>query len=291
MLRLGLSGEHTDLLMAQMQAVLPRVDLIAVRERRTAPALLRSLGARSDRVFVTGDDAITLAFQRHPTKLGGALGINLRVMRSAEVDESMIDRLRPILHAFAREHATSLVPGPGAHGNRQPDSCTLRALLAGWDDEADGGSGLSTPVQVMDQAGRCVHARSCGDAVALEHNGDLYSCDHYVEPGYLLGNIAEGRTMLELVNLPQQKAFGQAKLDTLPEYCRSCDVRFACSESFGCHGFRRGGGGREGLITIIRPRGPPVEVTRRLRGPEAPRLDGGIARLIQNSRRFSDFGV
>ena len=155
MLGLGLSGEHTDLLMAQMQAVLPRVDLIAVRERRTAPALLRSLGARSDRVFVTGDDAIALAFERHPTKLGGALGINLRVMRSAEVDESMIDRLRPILHAFAREHATALVPLPGAHGNLHPDSDTLRALLAGWDDESDGGSGLTTPVQIMEQAGRC----------------------------------------------------------------------------------------------------------------------------------------
>lgn len=81
----------------------------------------------------------------------------------------------------------------------------------------------------MDQVGLCVHARTCGDAVALEHNGDLYSCDHYVEPGYLLGNITDGRTMLELVNLPQQRAFGQAKLDTLPAYCRSCDVRFACN--------------------------------------------------------------
>ena len=81
----------------------------------------------------------------------------------------------------------------------------------------------------MDQVGLCVHARTCGDAVALEHNGDLYSCDHYVEPGYLLGNIAEGRTMLELVDLPQQRAFGRAKLDTLPAYCRSCDVRFACN--------------------------------------------------------------
>jgi uncharacterized protein len=81
----------------------------------------------------------------------------------------------------------------------------------------------------MDQVGLCVHARTCGDAVALEHNGDLYSCDHYVEPGYLLGNITEGRTMLELVDMPRQRAFGQAKLDTLPQYCRSCDVRFACN--------------------------------------------------------------
>ena len=81
----------------------------------------------------------------------------------------------------------------------------------------------------MDQAGLCVHARTCGEALALEHNGDLYSCDHYVEPGYLLGNIRDGRTLLELVDLPQQKAFGNAKLDTLPAYCRECDVRFACN--------------------------------------------------------------
>jgi len=81
----------------------------------------------------------------------------------------------------------------------------------------------------MDQVGLCVHARTCGDAVALEHNGDLYSCDHYVEPDYLLGNIRQGRTLLELVDSPQQRAFGQAKLDTLPAYCRSCDVRFACN--------------------------------------------------------------
>ena len=81
----------------------------------------------------------------------------------------------------------------------------------------------------MDQVGLCVHARTCGDAVALEHNGDLYSCDHYVEPDYLLGNITDGRTLLQLVDSPTQRAFGQAKADTLPAYCRSCDVRFACN--------------------------------------------------------------
>jgi uncharacterized protein len=81
----------------------------------------------------------------------------------------------------------------------------------------------------MDQVGLCVHARTCGDAVALEHNGDLYSCDHYVEPEYLLGNITQGRTLLQLVESPQQRAFGSAKLQTLPAYCRSCDVRFACN--------------------------------------------------------------
>ncbi len=81
----------------------------------------------------------------------------------------------------------------------------------------------------MDQMGMCVHARTCGTAVALEHNGDVYSCDHYVEEGYRLGNIAAGRTLLEMVTSPQQEAFGRAKLDDLPAYCRGCDVRFACN--------------------------------------------------------------
>jgi uncharacterized protein len=73
----------------------------------------------------------------------------------------------------------------------------------------------------------CVHAETCGLQVALEHNGDVYSCDHFVEPGYLLGNIG-GRKLLELIALPRQQAFGQAKRDTLTRYCLDCDVRFAC---------------------------------------------------------------
>lgn len=73
----------------------------------------------------------------------------------------------------------------------------------------------------------CIFAPTCGTAVALEHNGDLFSCDHYVEPDYLLGNIQNDH-LLELVSSDQQRAFGQDKMSTLPEYCRQCAVRFAC---------------------------------------------------------------
>ena len=76
-------------------------------------------------------------------------------------------------------------------------------------------------------ASMCVFAETCGNALALEHNGDLYSCDHFVEPKHRLGNIAEVH-MLELVSSPQQVAFGLAKRETLPKYCRECEVRFAC---------------------------------------------------------------
>jgi uncharacterized protein len=74
----------------------------------------------------------------------------------------------------------------------------------------------------------CVFAPTCGNAMALEHNGDLYSCDHFVEPKYKLGNIKE-TSMLELVGSEQQRKFGQDKHDTLPRYCQRCEVRFACN--------------------------------------------------------------
>jgi uncharacterized protein len=77
--------------------------------------------------------------------------------------------------------------------------------------------------------GICVHAETCGRSVALEHNGDVYSCDHFVSPEHRLGNLADGRTLLQLVDGPQQVAFGEAKRETLPAYCRDCDVLFACN--------------------------------------------------------------
>jgi uncharacterized protein len=79
----------------------------------------------------------------------------------------------------------------------------------------------------LGQYALCVHAPTCGDALVLEHNGDLFSCDHYVEPDYRLGNIHD-TPLVDLVALPRQRQFGQDKLDTLPAYCRACDVRQQC---------------------------------------------------------------
>ncbi len=73
----------------------------------------------------------------------------------------------------------------------------------------------------------CNHSETCGLALALEHTGDLYSCDHFVEPAYRLGNIQETH-LRDLVASEQQQRFGADKRDTLPRYCLECDVRFAC---------------------------------------------------------------
>jgi uncharacterized protein len=73
----------------------------------------------------------------------------------------------------------------------------------------------------------CALRPTCGDALALEHNGDLYSCDHYVDPAFLLGNILE-TPIGELFFSERQRAFGQAKSATLPGECRECRFLFTC---------------------------------------------------------------
>lgn len=78
-----------------------------------------------------------------------------------------------------------------------------------------------------ENSGMCVFNETCGTGIALEHNGDLHSCDHFVDPDYFMGNLAEA-TIDELVAAPAQHEFGMAKRDTLPQYCLDCDVLFAC---------------------------------------------------------------
>ena len=74
----------------------------------------------------------------------------------------------------------------------------------------------------------CIHAPTCGYGPALEHNGDLYSCDHFVEPKHLLGNIHKTH-MLTMVASPEQRKFGQAKRDSLTRQCQDCKVRNWCN--------------------------------------------------------------
>lgn len=92
-------------------------------------------------------------------------------------------------------------------------------------------------VQIFDTAlgrwlgapgGLCVFQETCGKALVMEYNGDLYSCDHFVEPRHLLGNILE-TPLAELVGSEQQLKFGLNKKASLPRYCRECPVLFACN--------------------------------------------------------------
>jgi uncharacterized protein len=99
---------------------------------------------------------------------------------------------------------------------------------------------------VGEPGGVCIFQETCGLALALEHTGDLYACDHFVEPDYLLGNILE-TPMIEMVASERQRQFGLDKRDTLPKYCRECDVRFACHGECPRNRFIKTPDGEDGL--------------------------------------------
>jgi uncharacterized protein len=73
----------------------------------------------------------------------------------------------------------------------------------------------------------CVFGPICGKGLAIEHDGSIYSCDHFVYPEYQLGNIKD-RELAEMAFSDQQKKFGFAKGQTLPQYCQQCEFLFAC---------------------------------------------------------------
>lgn len=94
--------------------------------------------------------------------------------------------------------------------------------------------------------GLCVFNETCGDALVMEHNGDLFSCDHFVYPEYFLGNITE-TPLTDLVKSQKQFDFGVDKRNKLPSYCLKCDVRYACHGECPKHRFLMTPDGKPGL--------------------------------------------
>jgi uncharacterized protein len=110
-------------------------------------------------------------------------------------------------------------------------------------------------VQIFEEAARtafgqehslCIFRPMCGDIPVIEHNGDFFSCDHFVDAKHRLGNIRE-TPLVELLESPAQRAFGKAKLDTLPRSCRKCEVRAMCNGGCPKNRFLRTPEGEAGL--------------------------------------------
>jgi len=109
----------------------------------------------------------------------------------------------------------------------------LRAIFDEWKAKDIG----KLKVQIFEEVLRtafgvehslCIFKPACGRVPVVEHNGDFYSCDHFVDSAHLIGNIQE-ILLGEMLESKQQKTFGQAKLNSLPEYCLKCEVRGMCN--------------------------------------------------------------
>ncbi len=127
----------------------------------------------------------------------------------------------------------------------------LCTIFDEWRDQDIG----QVKVRIFEEAARiafnqehslCIFRPTCGDIPVVEHNGDFYSCDHFVDIEHCLGNIKETQ-MVELLESPAQRAFGKAKLENLPRYCWECKVRAMCNGGCQKNRFLRTPDGDPGL--------------------------------------------
>lgn len=211
--------------------------------------------------------------------------------RGAEIYRFFRDTVRSRYMQFlpAVEH---VVDKPGAHRPLIVPPEYEGARLADWSVSAGGYGGFLCDVfdewvvgdvgrcfvQLFDatlaqwcgvQPGVCSMGETCGDALVVEHNGDVYSCDHFVYPEYRLGNIRE-TTLSEIYRLRQRVDFGLAKRNALPAECLRCDYYFACRGECPKHRFEIGSDGCrkntlcEGLHRYFRHVHPYMERMREL---------------------------
>ncbi len=138
------------------RAVLPRLDLIALREDRCGLPLLQMLGVPMTRVLTSGDDAIEMAYRAAPPSIGHALGVNMRIRPYANTQQDTLRQVGSVLGQLAQEKNAGLIPVPILHrpGTPDDDAAGLGQLLnqtgrLGSCDELD------TPSKVIDQIGKC----------------------------------------------------------------------------------------------------------------------------------------
>ncbi|HXP96597.1 MAG TPA: SPASM domain-containing protein, partial [Telmatospirillum sp.] len=158
-----------------------------------------------------------------------------------------------------------------------------RIFVQFFDSQLGASMGLS--------AGLCWFSETCGQNLALEHNGDLFACDHYVYPDYKRGNILE-TSLRALANQPEQLRFGIEKRETLPRQCRDCPVRFSCNGGCPKHRFLKTADGESGLnyfcrsqTRFLRHAGPTLQLMADL--IRSGRSAADAMALVKASRRRS----
>lgn len=150
----GLGPLENPQLRALAAAVLPKVDLIGLREKRAGPALLGALGVDDGRIHVTGDDAVELAYDMRIERLGLAIGVNLRRATYSGVTAELASRIAQAIQKLAAARDAALIPLPIQHGY-DSDIESLRSIMPDQAAEIDAAEDISSPSELVRQVQRC----------------------------------------------------------------------------------------------------------------------------------------
>lgn len=155
MLGQGIGPLENPKLRAKAKAVLPKIGLIALREKRSGIPILKKLGISEKRVIITGDDTIELIYENRSSELGDGIGVNLRIADYSQISAEAIATVRSAIQKVARQKNVPLIPVPMEFLDDNSDVRTIKQLLAGYDDTTNAGDDLRTPSKIIKQIGRC----------------------------------------------------------------------------------------------------------------------------------------
>jgi colanic acid/amylovoran biosynthesis protein len=142
-------------LLSRSKAVLPQIDLIFVRERTASPKLLESLGVDSSHIFLTGDDAIEMAYKSRQNRPGNGIGVGLRVAEYTEVDKRHIQIMREGIQESAKKYGAPLISIPISHSAHEQDDKVLQEVLSGYGKVSQDWRRFNSPQDIIRKVRRC----------------------------------------------------------------------------------------------------------------------------------------
>jgi colanic acid/amylovoran biosynthesis protein len=151
----GIGPLNDHQLQERASQVLPRLDLVCVRERRVALPILKKLGISNEKIRMTGDDAIELAYHARSERIGRGVGLSVRISSYTQINERHIKDFRSILHAFAARYKAPLVAVPISSAPHESDITHIRVLMEGYPHQSAGWRKLNTPLDSIKMAGQC----------------------------------------------------------------------------------------------------------------------------------------
>ncbi len=151
----GIGPIRSQKLLNKAKSVLPSVNLIALREKRTGLSLLESLGVKPHQVLITGDDAIELAYKARAKGIGTGIGVNLRVATYSEVDNNLLEIIRETLHDAARKYNAQLISLPISLVDIGSDVKTIRQILSGYENVLNDDDNIHNPFKLFEKVRNC----------------------------------------------------------------------------------------------------------------------------------------
>jgi polysaccharide pyruvyl transferase WcaK-like protein len=151
----GIGPINDPELTSRARCVLPRINLIFVRDNTSSPQLLTSLGVDSSRIYMTGDDAIEMAYEARANSLRNGIGVGWRVAHYTEVDDHHLEIVRTVLNQAAQKYRARLIAVPISHSAHELDDQFIQQLTSRHSDLWHWQRRFDPPIEIIRKVGKC----------------------------------------------------------------------------------------------------------------------------------------